>query len=244
MLCSALLGDPVGWATQQDGRIMHDVFPIKGHEKEQLGSGSEELLTWHTEEAFHPLRADYIGLACLRNPDGIATTFAFVDDLKLSDDIRGLAREERYPIKPDRSHLPINGAARQDLSKREKELLDRSYERITALDKNPDRVRILFGDLQAPYLRIDPFFMEGAYANAETAVVMDAISAEIDRNIREYALKAGEVVFLDNYKTVHGRVPFKAHFDGTDRWLKRLNIVRDLRRSRDRRVNSSARVIY
>jgi hypothetical protein len=24
---------------------------------------------------------------------------------------------------------------------------------------------------------------------------------------------------------VHGRVPFKARFDGTDRWLKRINVA-------------------
>jgi len=35
-LCGSLLGDPIGWSTQQDGYILHDILPIKGHEKEQL----------------------------------------------------------------------------------------------------------------------------------------------------------------------------------------------------------------
>jgi hypothetical protein len=51
-LCGSLLGEPIGWSTQQDGYILHDVLPIKGHEKKQLGTGSEEVLTWHTEDAF------------------------------------------------------------------------------------------------------------------------------------------------------------------------------------------------
>ncbi|MGH3320978.1 MAG: hypothetical protein ACRDN9_12480 [Streptosporangiaceae bacterium] len=46
VLYSALLGDVFGWATQQDGKLVHDVLPIKGMEGEQLGCGSEELLTW------------------------------------------------------------------------------------------------------------------------------------------------------------------------------------------------------
>jgi hypothetical protein len=31
---------------------------------------------------------------------------------------------------------------------------------------------------------------------------------------------------------VHGRKPFKARHDGTDRWLKRLDVTLDLRKSR------------
>ncbi len=34
-------------ATQQDGRIMHDVLPIKGHEHYELGSNSLQHLSWH-----------------------------------------------------------------------------------------------------------------------------------------------------------------------------------------------------
>jgi enduracididine beta-hydroxylase len=244
MLCACLLGDAIGWATQQDARIMHDIFPIAGHEKEQLGTGSEELLTWHTEEAFHPVRADYIGLACLRNHDRTATTFASVDDLKLADDVKGLLQQERYPIKPDRSHLPQNRGEERKMTARERQLLARSYEWIMAKDREADRVAILFGDPDEPYLRIDPFFMEDAYDNAQSAAAMDSVIAEVERNIREYVLEPGEVLFLDNYRIVHGRVPFTARFDGTDRWLKRLNLARDLRKSRDRRMSHDARVIY
>src|SRR5262249_59246169 len=73
LLYSSLLGDPFGWASQQDGRLIHDVLPIRGHEHEQLGSSSENVLTWHTEDAFHPLRGDFLSFACLRNPTAGAT---------------------------------------------------------------------------------------------------------------------------------------------------------------------------
>src|SRR5262249_35813051 len=52
VLFGTLLGDVFGWATQQDGHIIHDLLPIKGHEDEQLGSSSDALLWWHTEDAF------------------------------------------------------------------------------------------------------------------------------------------------------------------------------------------------
>jgi hypothetical protein len=48
-------------------------------------------------------------------------------------------------------------------------------------------------------------------------------------------------------RTVHGiahRVkPFKARYDGSDRWLERINVVSDPRTSREARVFASARVL-
>ena len=58
------------------------------------------------------------------------------------------------------------------------------------------------------------------------------------------ALTPGDICVIDNYKAVHGRKPFRARFDGTDRWLRRLNMARDLRRSREFRLDARSRVIY
>ncbi|MBE8516403.1 TauD/TfdA family dioxygenase [Amycolatopsis sp. H6(2020)] len=245
-LCSSLLGDPIGWATQQDGRIMHDVVPSKAHRKEQLGSGSETLLAWHTEDAFHPLRTDYLGLLCLRNPDEVSTTYASIEDLELTAEVQNVLHQRRFPIRPDRSHLPENIGCTKDWDAAAELLLRRSYEWITELNENPDRVAVLFGDEQEPYLRIDPYFMDAldAGADPEAAAALEAIVAEVDRVITGYSLRQGEIIFLDNYRAVHGRRPFKARFDGSDRWLKRLNIVRDLRKSRDRRLSMASRVIH
>jgi hypothetical protein len=84
ILLGALLGEALGWATQQGGSIIHDIFPIKECENEQLGTGSLQTLWWHNEDAFHDYRADYIGMACLRNPDNVATTIASIDDVRIS----------------------------------------------------------------------------------------------------------------------------------------------------------------
>jgi alpha-ketoglutarate-dependent taurine dioxygenase len=56
-------------------------------------------------------------------------------------------------------------------------------------------------------------------------------------------MESGDFCFLDNYRVVHGRKPFKARHDGTDRWLKRVNVVRDLRKSRTARQSAMARTI-
>jgi L-asparagine oxygenase len=48
---------------------------------------------------------------------------------------------------------------------------------------------------------------------------------------------------LDNFKAVHGRPAFSARHDGRDRWLKRANVTRDLRRSRSMRSGPAERLI-
>jgi hypothetical protein len=42
---------------------------------------------------------------------------------------------------------------------------------------------------------------------------------------------------------VHGRRAFKARYDGSDRWFKRMNITRDLRKSRADRIEAVSRII-
>jgi L-asparagine oxygenase len=45
-------------------------------------------------------------------------------------------------------------------------------------------------------------------------------------------LEAGDLLLIDNHDTFHGRTSFRCHGDGTDRWLLRTFITRDLSRSR------------
>jgi hypothetical protein len=54
----------------------------------------------------------------------------------------------------------------------------------------------------------------------------------------------GYVAFIDNYRAAHGRKSFRARYDGTDRWLKQLNITRNLRGSRAWRPAAGNRIIY
>jgi enduracididine beta-hydroxylase len=56
-------------------------------------------------------------------------------------------------------------------------------------------------------------------------------------------LEPGDMLFVDNFRAVHGRRPFSARFDGRDRWLKRINVTRDLRKSRRVRGSRESRVI-
>ncbi len=237
MLMGALLGDAIAWATQQDGALVHDIAPIKAHEKEQLGSGSAQELTWHTEDAFHPFRGDYLAMMCLRNPDRVPTTFAGLEVSGLDDETLDLLFEPHFTIRPDESHLvknridPITGQALTD-----------AHSRIDEMNTRPAPISVLFGSRETPYCRLDPYFMDPP-ENPAAKEALDRLIDHMDSRLEDVTLEAGEVCFIDNFMAVHGRRPYKARFDGTDRWLKRLNITRNLRLSREARPASESRLL-
>jgi Fe(II)/alpha-ketoglutarate-dependent arginine beta-hydroxylase len=240
VLMGSLLGEVIGWATQQDGHVVHGVFPIQGHEHEQLGSGSEELLTWHTEDAFHPYRGDYLGLFCLRNPIGAATTVGRLDCSKLPPGCLDVLLQPRFIIRPDESHLPKN---RSDLGG-SAELLERAYRQIEKMNREPEKVPVLFGDPRSPYLCLDPYFMDRLDGDPEAQEALDEMIRVIDESLVDLVLQPGDLLLLDNYRAVHGRRPFKARYDGNDRWMVRVNISRDLRKSREVREHAWSRVLF
>lgn len=215
-LCGALLGEAIAWTHQRDGLICQDLIPIAGHEKEMLGSGSERELVWHTEDARYAHRGDYIGLMCLRNPYAAPTTFASIDDVHLDPEKVRVLFEPRFVFLPDPSHPE---------------------------DTEWEKAAVLFGDLVAPYVRFDPYSMAPPETEEERSA-FDYLVQAIDESLTGIALEPGDCLFIDNYKAVHGRSSFKPRFDGTDRWLKRVNISRDLRKSRGMRKTPTSRVIF
>ncbi|MGA8117711.1 MAG: arginine beta-hydroxylase, Fe(II)/alpha-ketoglutarate-dependent [Actinocatenispora sp.] len=236
LLYAGVLGEPFAWRTQQDGRVIHDVLPIAGHEHEQLGTGSEEVITWHTEDAFHPFRGDYLLLGALRNHERAATTVSELDVSLLSDEDLDTLFEPRFRILPDNSHLPQHNAETAGHTRE-------SFELITRMRDDPTPVPILYGSRSAPYLCLDPYFMPEIVADEPARRALANLVAALDKTLGDLVLAAGDYLVVNNHRAVHGRRPFKARFDGSDRWLKRMNVTNDLRRSRVLRPSPGSRVI-
>ena len=244
VLFASLLGDVFGWSTQQDGRIIHEVIPIRGDENQQIGTGSEQLIWWHNEDAFHRYRGDYVGMMCLRNPDEVATTYGCIDQVRLTDESLKLLFEPRYTIRPDESHLQKNSYRQIREPSKSSNTVTSAYQRIEQMEVRPEKISVLFGNIESPYIRIDPYFMDPLGGDPEAQKALDLLIQSMDAAMRHLVLEPGDYVFIDNYRTVHGRKPFKALYEGNDRWLKRTNITRDLRKSRDSRISCTDRIIY
>lgn len=234
VLCGSLLGDVFGWATQQGGLIVHDVYPVPGCEDRQIGSSSSSDLWWHTEDAFHPMRADYVGLLALRNADHAATTIASVADIDIGDAHKSILMEERFLIAADDSHV----AGLQDLG-----MQPDSHRHVDRTWQSCRPTAVLTGAWESPYLTLDPFYMNVRPGDFDARRALDALIDALDACLRDVVLGPGELLLIDNFRAVHGRRPFVARYDGTDRWLKRINVTCDLRKSRGWRAGPMCRVI-
>lgn len=232
MLLAGVLGDPFGWATLQDGRLVGNVLPIRDQEKEQSGHGSADPLAWHTEDGFHPYRCDYLGLMTMRNDELVPTTVAWIDAHDIELGHRHILFEPRFVIRPDNEHL----------NQRRREHTD-EVGPLSVDWEHPAPTAVLFGDHDRPYLRIDPYFMSAEPGDEAAAEALADIVARLERNLQPLPLEPGAVCFIDNYRAVHGRQAFRAHYDGRDRWLKKLVLARDLRKSRVARGEVDARVL-
>jgi L-asparagine oxygenase len=227
-------GEPFGFASLQNGRLFHHLLPIAGHEDEQNGHSSRTELVWHTEDAFTPVRCDFLALLCLRNPSAAGTLFATRDALDaLPERELKILEQPRFVIEADDEHLrnrdrrtPANVISIHDRSRRQA------------------RVPVLWGGRGRPYMSIDKAFMAAVPGDLDAARALAAAFECLDAAIRPLPLRPGDLLLLDNHRCVHGRAPFEARYDGGDRWMMKLSLTRDLSKSRASRTSAISRIVW
>ncbi|MFJ6573383.1 TauD/TfdA family dioxygenase [Streptomyces sp. NPDC091292] len=210
LLLATVMGNPIAWEGQQNGRFVHNIVPSPGHESEQTGASSSVLLSPHTEDAFHPGRAHLLMLGCMRNHDHIATTAAGIRRTELADDDVETLSRPVVPILPDDAYAEAQGYA----------------------EAEPPAVPTLFAGEDGTTLRFDPAYTPLDRADATYRAAYRRLEDELARVSVSVSLTPGEVLVVDNDLVVHGRVPFQARYDGTDRWLKRVSVRVPGRRTR------------
>lgn len=202
LLLATVMGNPIAWEGQQEGRFVHNIVPAAGHETEQTGASSAVLLSPHTEDAFHPGRAHLLMLSCMRNHDQIATTAASIRKVELADADVEVLRTAVVPILPDDAYT-----AAQEY-----------------VDAEPPAVPTLFASEDGLTLRFDPAYTPFDAADESYRAAYQRLEDELARVSVAVSLDPGDVLVVDNDLVVHGRVPFQARYDGTDRWLKRASV--------------------
>lgn len=200
-LVAETLGSVFGWSEQQEGRLVHDIVPSKGFEHLQVGASSAVPLVWHTEDGFHPQRADYLLLACVRNPDGIGSRLASVRDLDLDPADVAQLRRPLLAIEPDDSYAYGDGSAEPAEPVGMATLWDR-----------PDGLCVRYDPSYTRYLTDDKDFVSAH----------ERLGAAFEEQGFVVPLSPGDLLVIDNDTLVHGRLSFRPRYDGTDRWLKRV----------------------
>ncbi|WP_432841261.1 TauD/TfdA family dioxygenase [Dactylosporangium sp. CA-092794] len=220
LLVASFLGYPVSQAGVDDGRLVRDVSPLPGNETTQLGSSSSGELMWHNEDAYHPLRPDWICLLCLRNPDRTATSFARITDVPLDESTRSVLFQPLFRIEPDSSNT------------------------ARATGAGLPSVAVLSGDADRPFVRLDPAFMSRrGDEDPRVGVALETVIEAVGHTMQDVPLAPGEIMIIDNLRSVHGRRPFTARYDGSDRWLRVVHATADLRRSEGLRTGDHGRAV-
>jgi len=201
------LGEPVAYAQEKEGQLFQDVCPTR-HNAEQLSSESSTiLLDFHTEIAFHPYLPDFILLYCLR-PDHERHAQTIFASVRFMD-----------PLIPPAYRAVL-------FEKAFKTGVDYSFGSVSGMKGNGPILPVLYGDPYDPFMKYDLDLMEGLNAQAQEALQRMRQAANQTKNF--VRLDTGDLLIIDNRRAVHGRSQFTARYDGMDRWLQRMLVVRDL----------------
>jgi L-asparagine oxygenase len=198
------LGYPISYAQEQNGQLVQNILPVHKTEAQQISTSSKVELALHTETAFHPYKPDYILLLCLRGDEKAATTYANVDDIVefLSDEVVRSLKQPWYRTAVDDSF--------RTQGEPQKEFI------MPILSEVDGRMTITY----------DNFFMRGINIYADLALA--ELNYAVQKCTKEIVLKTGDLLVIDNSTVIHGRKPFQARYDGTDRWVQRMLVRKQM----------------
>ncbi|MFE2373280.1 TauD/TfdA family dioxygenase [Streptomyces sp. NPDC059398] len=207
VMIAAGLGDPAAFRPEKGGALVQDVVPVPGQEDFQGNAGSV-LLTFHTENAFHPHLPDFVMLLCLR-----------ADHERVAGLRTACVRQALPLLSPD---------GRAALFSPEFRTAAPPSFGSTAGGTAPHAV--LTGAPEDPDVRVD--FAATRPLTGRAADALTELQEIFDLTAQTAYLEPGDLALVDNRVTVHGRTAFRPRYDGRDRWLRRGFVLTDLRRSR------------
>ncbi|MEV0695655.1 TauD/TfdA family dioxygenase [Streptomyces sp. NPDC050388] len=212
VLIGMAMGEVVAFDKEKSGALVQDVVPVPGMESFQGNAGSVKL-NMHTENAFHPLRPDFVGLMCLRNDHENVAKLRVASVRRvvplLPDSVRTVLHEPRFVIAAPASFDMPPGSEQPR--------------------------GILTGSVDDPDLTVD--FSSTTALDDEAADALALLEKAVERTYRDLLLEPGDLAFVDNRMALHGRNAFEPRYDGADRWLQRIFVHIDHRRSRALRPN-------
>lgn len=204
------LGDPIAYSDEKEGALIQNICPVKGREDRQENTGSV-FLEFHTEDGFHPHKPDFLGLFCLRQDHDRVAKTATASVRRALRRVPGkaisLLRQPLYRIRFSSSFSGESESAR--------------YSR---------EMPVLSGDILEPEMCVDLHAMEAMNPAARDA--LGCLKSALMEVVIEHALEPGDMFIVDNRVAAHARTGFRPRYDGEDRWLQRMFVVQDLRRSR------------
>lgn len=204
LMIATQLGTPFAIDRENNGFMIHNIFPVRQLARNQCSKSSEITLTMHTELSCINTPPDFLILLGMREADyTVNTPIAKLDELLsyLTESEISLLHEPIFTTEIDES-------LRGDTSS-------------TTLTKP-------FAILSRPNgqneWRFDVEYTRGTTPESQRIIqkIID-IHSTLFHNV---VIRPGDLVIINNTKVAHAREPFKAKYDGSDRWLQRVNVHR------------------
>ena len=202
---SSVLGEVFAFQRQHNGALVQNMVPVEDDAYTQKGTGSRVFLEWHNEDPYDQLRADYIALGCLRSDPAAQTALVYADDVPLA------ARTVRILAQP-RFHVGIDLASGG----------------TGVVEEGPVIAILAHDEAGRRLVRLDTDLVAAAAGDAEADAALTELREALPEAARHVTLEAGDVLIIDNRRTLHGRTAYSPNFDGTDRWLQRVSIAADI----------------
>jgi L-asparagine oxygenase len=212
---SQLLGEPVGFSTEKNGRLVHDIVPVETGARTQTNQSSEVFLNFHNDvvhdEAgrYDVSNPDFLVLHCLRqDPDGSAITY-YADARDICrilppDTVRTL-REPVFRLNAPGSYVrDVTGGA---------EVLSHP-------------VPVVSGPPHAPEIAVSANGVRGMTPEASEA--LGRLAPACRSVAHQLTLQPGIALLINNRKGLHARSEFAAQHQGRDRWVQRTYLRRSL----------------
>ena len=226
---SQLLGEPVGFNTEKDGRLIHDVVPVSAGATTQTNQSSGVFLNFHNDIVhddtgrYDVSNPDFLVLNCLRQ-DVAAEAVTYYADAR--DILRALRPQAVQALSAPLFRLNAPGSYVRDVA--------------NGVDVLSAPAQVISGPADSPEIAVSANGVRGLTPEAEQA--LDDLQSACREVAHQVRLVPGSALLINNRKGLHARSQFGARHDGRDRWLQRTYLRRSLWNIRYRRVSGERRV--
>ncbi|MFJ6786907.1 TauD/TfdA family dioxygenase [Streptomyces angustmyceticus] len=210
---TGLLGEPVGFLTEKNGQLVHDVIPVEGGAMTQTNRGSAVFLNFHNDIVhdatgrYDVASPDFLVLSCVRaDHEGVAGTY-YAD---ARDIVRAVDAQTLRTLRSPLFRMNAPGSYIRDIA--------------GGAEVLSDPVPMISGPEAFPEVSAAA---NGVRAMNEAArAALDRLQAACREVAHEVYLRPGQALLINNRKGLHARSRFTARYDGQDRWLQRTYVRR------------------
>ncbi|MTI46149.1 L-asparagine oxygenase [Roseibium hamelinense] len=221
-----LIGEPIGYTTEKDGDILHNLIPAQGAEMTQSNRGSKTFLNFHNDCVydesgwFHTYNADFLVLYGHR-PDKFGEAETMYIDAKtlcalLDDsDIAELRKPQFELAAPSNFTMLLNNG-------------EKIWSRLGAIISGPE---------DFPEISVAANGTRGT--NKRASAALERLLAFCGRPEHHVSVRigSGQALLINNRKGMHARSNFTPTFGPEERWLLRANVRRDTWPMRHRKTD-------